>query len=407
VAIGQRNAKKILEDLRSGVPCEEFVEEYSSKETTALRTLKEALDDVAAGELSIVRFIRGSYGSGKTHTLTRLKAYALKQDFLVSSVQISREHTFAMVERTLAKLIESLQVTKMGKREQRSGIVVAIERWARNVNLKHRPDQIDVLPTPQTFSDFRKALRALIMGIALEGHRHKDGHDLVDLAQSWFAADRLSAHERKALSVRANVDKSNARTVLNGLARLFKGMGYKGWLLVIDEQEAVSTLLAPRQRQYANSNLRMIIDSKSEVEGLMWIFASTPEFFEDPERGIGTYAALRDRINPESILDATALEENDLRDIGGKLVSIYATAYPTYAEKIRESVDLGLAMKYLQEQIPDPSAMPRFFVQVMVGALDSIRSGKATSFDTALRAAFGTVYDKWGSAKAKASKERV
>jgi len=75
--IGKLQARSVVEDLKTGSPNEEFLELYSCAEGQSFLELKEYIDDVAEGNYTIVRFLKGDYGSGKSHTLSRLEQHAL------------------------------------------------------------------------------------------------------------------------------------------------------------------------------------------------------------------------------------------------------------------------------------------------------------------------------------------
>ena len=62
-------AERIINFLRDGVPVPEYVLDYSSEiDTVILQTIKNHLNKVDRG-LTIAKFVRGDYGSGKSHFL--------------------------------------------------------------------------------------------------------------------------------------------------------------------------------------------------------------------------------------------------------------------------------------------------------------------------------------------------
>ncbi len=403
MTIGRNRGKRVVEDLRKGIPCEDLVEQYTSDETVALRKLKAAVDEVGSDGYSVVRFLRGAYGSGKSHTLALLASYALRRRFLVSRMAVSREHTFSKIERTLRELVRNLRAPKMRKRERRPGLLVAIDTWASKLGIEEVPHAVDSLGVDPSCSDMKRALTRIVGGL-VNSRRGLGLPRDVEIAYLWLAAEKLRSDERKLIGVHSNVDKNNARDVLEDLARVFRAMAFKGWLLIVDEQEAVSTLLAPRQRDHAISNLRMIMDSASRVEGLMWVFASTPEFFEDPQHGIGTYDALRDRITDNIVLRTSELSTADLSCVGQKVLEIYAAAYPESAPG--PSVEeLGLCIRRLEDDMQGHLAKPRFFVEAVVGGLDALREGTEQSFSRAFDTVRGRAYQRWARERQNASRE--
>jgi hypothetical protein len=68
------------------------------------------------------------------------------------------------------------------------------------------------------------------------------------------AGANLTAQERRLVNVFNNISAGNARQMLEGLAVLFRGLDQSGWLVLIDEQEIVPTLLTTRQRNLCNDS---------------------------------------------------------------------------------------------------------------------------------------------------------
>ena len=110
--ISEIDAQMIIETLKNGVPVPEYIMEYSSEvDTNLLGKVKSHLVKASNG-LSIARFIRGDYGSGKSHFLSLIREIALRDNFVVSSFDLRAREGFDMIERIFSKLIININANK-------------------------------------------------------------------------------------------------------------------------------------------------------------------------------------------------------------------------------------------------------------------------------------------------------
>jgi hypothetical protein len=176
-----------------------------------------------------------------------------------------------------------------------------IEHWGRQ--RKHIERDIDEVGLDPTLPDLRNVVVCYAKVMRGEEPREVSGVDRVELLRRWFmpAGANLTAQERRLIKVFNNISAGNARQMIEGVAVLLRGLGQAGWVVLIDEQEIVPMLLTPRQRRLCNQNLKVIVDTVNQSRpprAIYYVFASGPDFFTDPTRGVNAYQALRDRIKP-------------------------------------------------------------------------------------------------------------
>src|SRR5204862_2428128 len=106
-------AQDIIERLRSGLPPERFVSAYTSGNDEFLRNVrKRHLEgQTTRGK---IRFISGSWGSGKTHFLRLLREQAFDANYLVSSVELTLDETpFNKFEEVFFEIIREIASPEM------------------------------------------------------------------------------------------------------------------------------------------------------------------------------------------------------------------------------------------------------------------------------------------------------
>ena len=195
--------------------------------------------------------------------------------------------------------------------------------------------------------------------------------------------------------------------MIEGLAVLFRGFGQAGWLVLIDEQEIVPTLLTTRQRSLCNQNLRVIVDSVNQSmppRGMYYVFASGTEFFTDPDRGINTYPALRDRIKSNAVLKLPKMDYEEMVEVGRRLVSIAQSAEPEsqVSALLTEPVIREFIVR-LQKRYGALGYKVRGFVQALVNLARQAGQEKAEHIsalmDPILEKTFQSIGDQISSAE--------
>jgi hypothetical protein len=317
----------------------------------------------------------GSYGQGKSHSLTYLRQRALEQGFVVSSINLDpREvplHDFRQVYRAL--------MSQISFPEGDDSLVEVWERWIKNKTQAKgdekqlhgkKADPLAIIPEcmPHVFKAVLTALASDDMELskrkkALKKHAHFRPREF-----PWILANGLNGNSpplvrlRQALRYReVSFYKEQSLTckgwepyfdMVRGLGLMFQQMGYKGWVLLFDEAEAIAqTRINVRRTSYAILQRFFCPDAQSS--GLYPVFAFTDDFFatvkgEDYDR-VDTrgdkeqpyfaenYAKAWRRLNIHDLHDMSNREWQTLAE---KLIHVHAKAYDWQPEP-----------KQLQEQL--------------------------------------------------------
>src|SRR5438552_7370871 len=135
MALSRSQAAEILNDVETGVAPKNYVRELSPRSNPLFdRVIRRDLELVGAPDtaFSRVRFLKGSYGEGKTHFLSDLRERALDQGFAVTMFPISsRGISFDMLERALAEMVKTLSVAVTRQGTVRESVVDStVSHWA-------------------------------------------------------------------------------------------------------------------------------------------------------------------------------------------------------------------------------------------------------------------------------------
>ncbi|HDO30021.1 MAG TPA: hypothetical protein ENG79_03040 [Desulfobacteraceae bacterium] len=301
--------------------------------------------------------ICGSYGQGKSHSLTYIRERALEQGFVTSQVNLDpREipfHDFRQVYRALVS-----QIRFPGSDDT---LVQCWQRWVgereQKVNLKNNMGLSECIPEsmPHFFKSVLTALAQENIPLSRKQKGLKKNVTFRPREFPWLLASALKGESlpvfrlRHALKYRQVSFYKEASLVCRGwqpyfqavasLGRMFQNMGFKGWVLLFDEGESIGQRpVNIRRKSY------MILDHcfspTAPHSGIYPIFAFTDDFFvqvrsEDYERVYTkqeqeltyfekNYGQAWQHVNLYHLRDLAA---KDWQDLTARLVRLHAEAY--------------------------------------------------------------------------------
>lgn len=336
--------RRAVERLRDGlfdpVAVNQLTVEEARIKSTFFKGLK-ALEKGKSGHLCIC----GSYGQGKSHTLTYLNQLALSQGYATSVVQLDQReiplHKFSTVYQSI---MEKLSLPD-GKK-----FTHAWKNWAEKDFLKF--EELDTMP-----HRFKMILTAMLCKnrrlspeeSSLKKHqdyRPKEyGHWLekalmgynipTTRLKSVFKYREVEGYKEQSLMCRGNDSYVH---MVQSLGKVLKEMSYKGLLLFFDEAESIAQArLSHRAKSYH------ILDQFFQSNGSVFpIFAFTDDFFDqanhepyddDKEVFPKNYAKAWLDLNVLRLQDFSAQGWESLLD---RLMQLYSQAY---------QIDLPLQVK--------------------------------------------------------------
>jgi hypothetical protein len=351
-------AQDILEQLAGGTPPHKYVSLYSAGDRRFLTNVRRLhLDpDPVGGK---IRFVQGSWGSGKTHFFRLLTEQAFQASWLVSTVELSAQETpFNKFEQVFFSIVRNIAADSDPTPSSAPfGLVL------RDCLLRESHALGGDLPTAvvrlseRLFNDsaididVRRVVRSY-----WETYNAESQDDLVleeqrGMLLQWFAGEAHKTTIRKEFGVQKVVGKENARMVLASLAALIRMLGYKGLLILFDESEMTQSTMSKSNLRQAHNNLLFLLNEVGEIPGLFLVYAAVPEFFDDPKTGVRTFGALSARIGdppdhePRALdkvwnLDAMQIGDEVYQDAAVKIREIYKRAYPNQTDLLLGETEL-------------------------------------------------------------------
>ncbi len=271
------------------------------------------------------KMIYGPYGSGKSFLCEVLKEDALKNNYVVSEIVISKNTQLHNFEMIYNKIMVGMRTNEF---REFSAFRVIIENWIE----REKFEIINKynLDPDESGEDEERLTERLKDKISLELQKANTtnvsivnsiiafctgllGGDntLAQKALAWFAGDtNIPSNIKKSIEVKGAVDKSNVFEFLRTLLYIIEKSGYAGLFVIIDEVETVRKERKDMRYQ-AYENLRLLIDmvSKDNLPGCYLLFTGTEELIEDEEKGIKEHDALYTRIEPIKLGDIRVFEQ--------------------------------------------------------------------------------------------------
>lgn len=401
--INQVEAERMIETLRLGIPSRKYASAYSrGNESFLANVQKRHLDSGLIG--GKIRFISGGWGSGKTHFLRLLREKAFNAQFLVSPVELTNDATpFDKFEKVFYEIVRNVTTPEMYEdgdlndttpfaqvlqralfgRKADSHECITDEQYQEQYEKLMANDGIDI--------DFRRAVTKYWETFLPEGGDQGALNDIRGTLLQWFSGEGTIGTFRPRFGILKLITKENAKIMLASLSKFAQHIGCKGVLILFDEsQDAYSTMRRPNLRQ-AHNNLLHLINTLDGLDGLILIYAATPDFFNDERHGILVYGALAQRIGqpvtnkpPRALdkvwnFDAVESTLDDYLDAACQIRNIYLIAYPpdTAPQSEEEFRDY---ISELVEIHPEFSAvrMWRVVTSAAVAHLDSYFEGEPT-----------------------------
>lgn len=296
-----------IEALRAGVP-------PNGEATRRLGTDEHALENAFVDGLKRVReggvgaglvpgrLIAGEFGAGKSHLLGYLAELALKHDFVVSKVTISKETPLFNPERVFAAAVRNATARNVND----DIMLVVIERLLDRTEDLLKLEAAISSPELGFAPIFAALLHILPKNVV-------SAEDRVAIARffggAWLGTPRVRAWLRGAGSIKLfdlghvrAADLAHQRMLLAPL--LFRAAGFAGWCLMLDELELIARYGSlQRGKSYAELARWLALDQAGALPGTIAIGAMTSDFKDE------VFGRRLDQEKIPPLLQARALDQ--------------------------------------------------------------------------------------------------
>ena len=292
--IPKRTLTTMMNALSSGVVPRRGLEYIAVGRRKETETFVTDMEDTACGG-GAFRFISGRFGNGKSFMTQMIRNNAIDRGFVVmdADLAINRRLTGSHKE-GLNTYRELIRNTAIKARPDGGAMEIILQTWADgaqgDVAKELRSITADMSSMP-FYRDFIKAVTAYCEDYLAE----KDEIPALE----WLKGECQSKVEAKKLFGSSTlIGDDNWYEVIKLWRELFVRLGYKGLIVFLDE----AVVLYKLQNRVSRSNnyerlLTMFNDIMQGKSTHLSIYVcGTPEFIEDPNRGLYSYEALRSRL---------------------------------------------------------------------------------------------------------------
>jgi hypothetical protein len=307
--------------------------------------------ELTSGGCGTVKFLNGEYGTGKSFLLNVIKQIAVKNNFIVSKVQVDRSFRFNNLEHLYYHVMHNLTLNITGRSV--TSFEGIFDLWI--AKLQEEPERSKaaaeinkVITSLNRYNmSFARAFLAYIKA------RIEKDKVLSDAIASWLMGEKnIPANLKAKFDITGSIDRLNSIDFLKTFIELIRLMGYNGLLILVDELELIMSERVDI-RGVSYENLRSMIDicCSGELGGCMFVFAATNDFFENPEKGIKTYEALSQRLGDaidksnsalydvrQPIIRLQKLSVEEFQELTDRVIDIYKKLYNFEPKTSNESI---------------------------------------------------------------------
>jgi hypothetical protein len=384
--------RRLLERLREGLYDPLAVRLLTAEHDALDARLQQTLwhsGDATGSHLCIC----GGYGQGKSHTLAYIQALVLQQGYVVSAINLDpREVPLHQFRQTYSALMRSLTFPPTAGTDVSPTSL--LDRWRTWLRAQPRTDVDPAVSLAASLPaamphPFKAAMTALALPTlevpvtrrGLQQYRDYRPTDFPWTLRRMLLGDtvpvtrlrpalkyrQVSFYRQAALAVDSH--ESFVQMTL-ALPALFRRMGYRGWVLLFDEGEAI--IQGPRpMRARGYRTLHRLVSPDAACPGLYPVFAFTPDFFQclhDEEYDLPpferNYAEALQHLNVHHLQGLSRVAWHDL---GASLITLHAAAYRWPADHARLVPVFTARLQTL------PLHDPRATLKALVDELDQVQ----------------------------------
>ena len=308
---------------------------------------------------SSMRFIIGKYGSGKSFLMQLIRGFAVERGFICADCDLSPERRICGGKGTGAATYRELIKNLSSKAAPEGGaLTIIISKWLSGLRTELAASGLE--PGSAAFD---AELKARVYGLSRELEGQVGGFDFSRVLTLYYGASRAESDEsddrhsaclrwlrgeyttkteaRAALGVGDIIGDENWYDYIKLLAVFTRKIGYRGLVVFIDECVNLYKVVnrVSRENNYEKL-LSMFNDALGgRAPGLALVLGGTPQFLEDPRRGLFSYEALRSRLTDGKfansgyrnllgpVIRLRRLSDDELFALIARITKLHAQAY--------------------------------------------------------------------------------
>ena len=365
------------------------------------------LENISDGG-SALRFLIGRYGSGKSFLLQLIRSFALEKGFVTADADLSPERRLSGTGgngvATYRELVNNIS-TKTSP--DGGALTIIISRWlsekqsalAMNGLLPGSPEFCDAM-RKEAYS-VTSELEDKVGGFDFATVIHKfytataDGDDALKSAcMRWLRGEYLTRSEaRKELGTQTIINDDNWYDYLKLIACFIRHIGYKGFMVYIDECVNLYKISNRISREKNYEKILSIFNDtlQGKAPYIGFVFVGTPQFLEDTRRGLFSYEALRSRLADSDIISSNyrslcgpvirliRLTDSELFALISRINILYSECYSYKVPLSENDMQIFLSL-CLNKTGADVMITPREIIRGYISVLNILRQNPGITF---------------------------
>ncbi len=352
----KRVSTALVNALSAGVVPRVGLEHIAVGREKELAAIQQDFDHIAKGGAAF-RFVIGRYGSGKSFTLQLIRNLAMESGFVVADADITPDRRLTGSQGAgVATYRELMRNLATKSRPEGGALTIILERWiaaiqsqvAQETGTKPNEEGFDqqvearIRLVTQDVADLVNGFDFATVIIAYWTGYRSNNETKKESAMRWLRGEFSTKTEAKAaLGVRVIIDDDSWYDYIKLIARFAADIDYKGLIVILDEVVHLSKIptAIARQNNY-DKLLAMFNDAmQGKVSHLGTLIGGTPQFLEDPRRGLYSDPAwqrrtARSRVVQSDALDTSApvihldpLSDSELQNLLQRISIVFCTHY--------------------------------------------------------------------------------
>ncbi len=393
---------------RAGAP---YIAIGRQDEIAALLSDLERMDEGGGA----MRFLIGRYGSGKSFLIQLIRGYALERDFITADADLSPERRLYGSGGSGVATYRELMKNLASKASPDGGALPKlIARWIGQMQdeliaagvspddprlTEHMSRKVSETMRELEFLvggfDFARVITAYYRAYLEDG---ETARLRMSACLRWLRGEYATKTEARGdlgFPVSVIIDDDNWYDFLKLWAALVRRMGYRGLVVFIDECVNLYKIVhrVSRENNYEKM-LAMFNDTlQGRAPGLGIIFGGTPQFLEDPRRGLFSYEALRSRLCDSRfaldgyknlngpVIRLRRLGDDELLALVRRITALYAQYYKwDAAARVSDENQIAFLNLCLSRAGADSMITPREMLRDYMTVLDILMQNPEADF---------------------------
>jgi len=332
----KKDSTAILNSLYGGVVPNRGLEHIMvGRKEEATQILKD-LETVKDGA-SLIKFIIGPFGSGKTFLQALIQQVAFSEKFVVGKVDFdANRRLYGSEGKAVATYSEMMKNLSVATCPDGNALPMILDQWISDVQTKTMQEKgygsvaYDnpkfIIDVEQEIAETANKMDRLVGGfdfvrVLMQYFKGfvEDNNSLQRSALRWLRGEYSTKTEARGdLGVRAIIDDTNFYDYIKVIAQFVRQIGYSGLVVNFDEAINLYKIAHPQSRDKNYETILKIFNDtlQGNISGLYIIFSGTPEFLEDERRGLYSYEAIKRRL----VLNK--FESNEFRDLSQPVIKL-------------------------------------------------------------------------------------